>query len=174
MSDGFESFVAEHADRAMRLARLLTGNRHDAEDLVQDAMARALTKWDAIAAARDRYAYFRVLMVNLHTGRNRRVRFRLTSLDHEGGPGSVSHSATSVNGMSYEDRDALSRAVATLPARQQAVLVLRYYEDLDSSEIAQVMGLTQSSVRSAQARALAAIKTTLTQAAASAEGHARD
>lgn len=161
---GYDGFVAGHADRALRLARLLTGNREDAEDLAQEAMARALTKWSAVSRADDRYAYFRTLLVNLHTGRSRRARLRTLPL-HRAPEPVVALDGRPSGRAALEDRDALSRAVAALPARQRAVLVLRFYEDLDVAEVAQAMGLTPSSVRSAQARALASVRDSLDDAA---------
>lgn len=154
MEPSFEAFVTGQLPRIMGLSRLLTGNRADAEDLAQEAFSRAQRKWHRVSAADDPGAYLRRLLVNLHHSRGREQRPPTVAID------AVAHTswATVDPSASVEDVDALRRSLAGLPLRQRTVVVLRYYEDLDTDEIAAAMSLSESSVRSALSRALATLR----------------
>ena len=72
----FDEWVAARGDALYRLAYVLTGNRADAEDAVQDALSRALPRWSRIVEADDPDAYVRRMVVNAHTSWWRRFRRR--------------------------------------------------------------------------------------------------
>jgi RNA polymerase sigma-70 factor (sigma-E family) len=147
----FEAFVAQRMDRLLRLARLLTGNATDAEDLVQNSLLRAHAKWAKIAAADHPDAYLRRLLINVHHSSLRKRRLSVVELE----PHDLSFAS---HDREVAELDALRGSVIRLPIRQRTAVVLRYYEDLDIHEIADAMGLHQSSVRSSLARALSTLR----------------
>jgi RNA polymerase sigma-70 factor (sigma-E family) len=154
----FERFAAEHSARLLRLAHLLTGQRQDAEDLTHDALIRMRSRWSRVAAARSPRAYTDRVLVNLYLSRQRGAAPRALPLHDE----IVHQNATRPDFVaSLADRDAVRTALLELPERQRAVLVLRYYELLDTREIGDVMGIGESSVRSALARGKQSLRTLL-------------
>lgn len=148
-----ELFVREHATVLLRSAVLLVGNKDRAEDLVQETLARLLPQWERVAAAQSPLAYVRRSMVNRFVSQRRLSSSRdLYVWDvPEGLPRA-----------DVADGVALKRAVvqllATLPARQRAALVLRYYDDLPDAEIAAALGCRVATVRSLVGRALQALR----------------
>lgn len=144
----FEEFVGARADALMRYAYVLTGDPHDAADLLQESLVRVRVAWHGIVNKHEPEGYVRTTMARLHISvwRGRR-RERLMSEPPE---------------RVYDD-DALARAEGDdglwlalhgLPRRQRAVLVLRYYESLSDAEIAEVLGISRGTVRSQASRAL--------------------
>ncbi|MFF8955899.1 SigE family RNA polymerase sigma factor [Streptomyces sp. NPDC014894] len=144
----FKAFVVSRWPRMLRTARLLTGNHHDAEDLVQAALAKAYVKWERVQRADDIDAYVWRIMINANADRLRLVRVRewLTS----GFPETAAPDRTD----GIADRSALSAALRGLPPRQRAVVVLRYLEDRSETEVARMLGTRVGTVRSHTARAL--------------------
>lgn len=153
-TDDFEEFVAARGPRLLRVAWLLTGDAHLAEDLLQTVLAKAWPKWPRIAAEHPE-AYLRKALVNTHTSWWRRRWW-----------GEVPHGELpeTAAGDAYESVDleqSLARAVRMLPARQRAVVVLRYFEDLSIAETAAVLGCTDGTVKSQAAKALRTLRTVL-------------
>ncbi len=153
--EDFRSYVAARSPALLRTAYVLTGNRADAEDLLQTALAKTYLAWDRI---RDREAvdgYVRRVMVNTQTSfwRRRKVDERATDMLPEGPPGRDQAADLDLH-------DALWTALSTLPKRQRAMVVLRYYEDLSEAETAQVMGVSVGTVKSTTSRALAKLRDT--------------
>ncbi|MEO3973973.1 SigE family RNA polymerase sigma factor [Streptomyces sp. CAU 1734] len=144
----FQAFVVSRWPRMLRTARLLTGHHHDAEDLVQSALATAYAKWERVVRADDPDAYVWRIMINTNTDRLRRNRARewLTARFPE--------SAAPDRTDRIADRGELMAALHRLPARQRAVIVLRYLEDRSESEVATLLGTRVGTVRSHAARAL--------------------
>jgi RNA polymerase sigma-70 factor (sigma-E family) len=154
-AEGFAEFVAGSLPALLRFGHVLTGSPQEAEDLVQEALAKSLRRWRWVRADNP-VAYTRRVMINTHLTRWRRwgARVRL---------GDVPESATDDAGLQRgEDWDALRRALARLPPRQRAVLVLRYLEDLPDTTIAALLGCSPGTVRSHAARGLAALRPRLT------------
>jgi RNA polymerase sigma-70 factor (sigma-E family) len=149
----FDELVTSSGRRLLRLALMLSGSVHTAEDLVQSALARAYRHWDRVAAADRPEAYLRKMVVNEFLSWRR----RLTSTEV---PVAELLDAAQTDDPSDRQvqRDAMWRLLARLPKQQRAVLVLRYYEDLPDSEIATVLGCSASTVRSNAARALASLR----------------
>ena len=140
----FASFYACEWAAAVRLAGLLTQDARFAEDLAQEAFARVLPKWERIE---NPHAYLRAAVVNAcrsWQSRRRTERDKLPLL-----------ADANVNELGF---DLLADAVAALPYRQRAVLVLRYYLDLKESEIAAALGCRPGTVKSLTSRALAALR----------------
>jgi RNA polymerase sigma-70 factor (sigma-E family) len=147
----FAEFVAQSLPALLRFGHVLTGNPHEAEELVQEALAKSLRRWRRARVA-DPVAYVRRAMVNTHVSQWRRWSARIQLGDV---PEAVSDDAAL---QQSEEWDALRRALALLPARQRAVLVLRYFEDLPDPAIAALLACRDSTVRSLASRGLAALR----------------
>jgi RNA polymerase sigma-70 factor (sigma-E family) len=149
-ADDFAAFVAGHGRRLLHLAELLTGDRHLAEDLTQDVLARAFLRWDRIERD-DPYTYLRRALVNARTDRWRR---RIpVPVDEVWSTEAVPDHATGV-----AVRDGLLRALRGLTMRERGVIALRYYEDLTEEQTARVLGVAVGTVKSTTARALSKLK----------------
>ena len=152
--ESFRSYVAARSPALLRTAYLLTGNRTDAEDLLQTALAKTYLAWDRI---RDREAldgYVRRVMVNTQTSWWRRRKVDAFVTDDL--PEPPSRDATA----DLDLHDALWTALASLSMRQRAMVVLRYYEDLSEAETARVMGVSVGTVKSTTSRALVTLRDT--------------
>src|SRR5215203_5040185 len=154
MAPEFDEWVAARGPGLLRLAYVLTGNRADAEDAVQDALARALPRWEHIRAVGDPDAYVRRMVVNAHTSWWRRFRRRET-------PVAEAFASDVPPTPGAEDRDRVWAACLALPEAQRVAVVLRYYEQLEYAEIAALTGVAQGSVRSRVSRGLAALREAL-------------
>jgi RNA polymerase sigma-70 factor (sigma-E family) len=148
----FESWLVAREHALQRTALLLTGDPHSAQDLVQNTLTKLYLAWDRIEQ-RDRVdAYARRVLVNEHRSTWRRAWRR-----HE----VVSDVLPDAGAPSIEpdvERDAVWAFVASLPPRQRAVIVLRYYEDLTEAETADLLGITRGTVKSQAHKALAALR----------------
>ena len=151
--EDFRSYVAARSPALLRTAYALTGNRADAEDLLQTALAKTYLSWGRIREREAVDGYVRRVMVNTQTSwwRRRRVDERPTGELPERPSG---RDATA----DLDLHDALWTALASLPKRQRAIVVLRYYEDLSEAETAAVMGVSVGTVKSATSRALARLR----------------
>ncbi len=147
-----EALYQAHAVGLIRLAYLMLGDRSAAEDAVQDAFFGLYRHWDRLAGPDRALAYVRTAVLNgcRSALRRRATGRRLATYQ----PPSASAEAAV---LSREERQEVMRAVRRLPARQREALVLRFYLDLPEQEIARLMGLRPSSVRSATHRALKAL-----------------
>jgi RNA polymerase sigma-70 factor (sigma-E family) len=141
----FRAFVAGRSPALLHTARLLASDRHAAEDLVQEALARLVPRWGRVDNPE---AYVRVTLHRLQISRWRR---RITETPRDDTPDRpVEDQSAAVH-----DRIVLTRALAQLTPRQRSVLVCRHIEDLDERETARRLGIRVGSVRSINARALA-------------------
>ena len=154
MTADFDDWVAARGPGLLRLAYVLTGNRADAEDAVQDALSRALPRWERIRSVGDPDAYVRRMVVNAHTSWWRKFRKREAPVADVVPPASV-------DSPPHDERDAVWRACLALPEPQRVAVVLRYYEQLEYAEIAALTGVAEGSARSRVSRGLAALRTTL-------------
>jgi RNA polymerase sigma-70 factor (sigma-E family) len=144
----YEEFVTSRAQTLLRYGYVLTGNPHDAADLLQESLVRLRTAWPRVVNKNDPEAYTRTIMARLHISIWRRRR-RERLVDDMPEPEYVE------SGLEEAEKDPrLWDALAALPRRQRAVLVLRYYEDLADAEIASLLGISRGTVRSQAARAL--------------------
>ena len=146
----FDEWVAARGDALFRLAYVLTGNRHDAEDVVQDALSRALPRWSRIVEADDPDAYVRRMVVNAHVSWWRRFRRR------ESPVAEVRLGETSEPDVDEQDR--VWRACLALPPDQRVAVVLRYYEHREYVEIADLTGVRAGTARSRVSRGLATLR----------------
>src|SRR5437763_1612183 len=126
--ESFDAFVRARLPALLRFAHALTGAPHTAADLVQDALERTGLRWNRIERHGDAEAYVRRAILNGRTSRWRKHR-RETLVDV------VPDRAGAVDTTpDRADRDEVWRLLATLPHRQRAVLVLRYYEDMSEEQ----------------------------------------
>jgi RNA polymerase sigma-70 factor (sigma-E family) len=148
--DEFDGFVAARSAALLRTAFLLTGDWALAEDLLQTALAKSWFAWKRIEGPPEAYVR-KVISTTYVTWWRRRWRaeYPTESLPDAGAPAGTG---------SVEDRDLLWRVLGTLPRRQRAVVVLRYYEDLSEEETAAALGITRGTVKSTASRALAALR----------------
>ncbi|MFJ3906586.1 SigE family RNA polymerase sigma factor [Streptomyces sp. NPDC090025] len=153
-ADGFGEFAVAAWPRLVRTAQLLTGDFHEAEDLVQTTLAKVYGRWRRVPREElDLYVRRALINNNLSRLRRRRVVHLLTPVL----PESLRH-ATAGHAEAVERRTALFAALAELPARQRAVMVLRYWEDLSEPDIAAVLGCSLGTVKTHARRGLAALR----------------
>jgi RNA polymerase sigma-70 factor (sigma-E family) len=152
----WEALIVTSSPALLRFALMLTGSKHEAEDLFQATFARACRHGERIAAMDAPGAYLRRVMVNEHTSRRRRRRPATVSIDDVPTP-------TAPEGSTLDERDEAWRWLATLPRLQRAVLVLRIYEDLPDDEIADLVGCSRATVRSHASHGIAALRVLLTK-----------
>jgi len=149
----FAAYMAARQPSLLRTAYLLTGNRHTAEDLVQTAFAKLYLSWDRVQRRELIDGYVRRILVNEHNSLWRRA-FTRREVVAEELPQTMAPPDRHDDGESA----ALWAFVSTLPRRQRAVVVLRYYEDLSEAETAEVLGISVGTVKSQASRALAALR----------------
>ncbi|WEH31670.1 SigE family RNA polymerase sigma factor [Streptomyces sp. AM 3-1-1] len=151
----FESYVRARGAGLLRTARSLTPNPYDAEDLLQTALAKTFSAWERIEDHGAVDGYVRRALVNTRTSqwRKRRVdEYSCAELpEPEPLPATDPAEAQAM-------RDAMWHAVLRLPARQRAMVTLRYYEDLSEAQTAEVLGVSVGTVKSAVSRALAKLR----------------
>jgi RNA polymerase sigma-70 factor (sigma-E family) len=147
----FDDFVVGSSGRLLRVAQLLTGDAGRAEDLVQDAYARAFLRWDRIRAD-DPWAYVRRCVVNGYTDWWRRRPWREQPY---GDVAALPAGSTSPDPATRTaDHAALSLALGQLTRRERAVVVLRYYADLSEAQIGAALGMNTGTVKSTSLRAM--------------------
>ncbi|WP_425555531.1 SigE family RNA polymerase sigma factor [Kitasatospora kazusensis] len=152
----------------VQTAYLLTGDFHEAEDLVQTTLAKVYPQWRRIRAE-TAASYLRRALVNNNRSRVRRRRVGHLLMPFL--PDTPAPAAAAPG----EDRDPLVAALAGLPERQRAVVVLRYWEDLSVEEVAFELGCSVGTVKSQASRALGKLRAdpTLTDHAADLLGATR-
>jgi RNA polymerase sigma-70 factor (sigma-E family) len=152
--EDFQGFFAQHYERLCRLGFLLTGDPAQAEELAQDALVRTWRRWRLVGKPDNPETYARKVLVNRHRSLLRRAlveaRYRYRDRPTEG-----------AGDEHREDAIVLWAATRRLPRRQQAVLVLRYYEDLSEAEIARVLGIPVGTVKTLARRGLARLRRSL-------------
>lgn len=147
----YVEFVTARWPALFRLAYLLAGSEHAAEDLLQTSLMKVFVGWEKVQRTESPEAYVRRIVVNsaISDGRRRLRRPEVVAdvLPERPDPD---------HGESVGERDELWPLVEALPPRQRAVVVLRYYEDLSEAQIADVLGCAPGTVKS---QASAALKT---------------
>ena len=151
---GFEAFAAARAGALYRTAWLLTGDHQLAEDLVQESLARVFVRWRRISRMDHPAAYARRVLVTTHisTQRLRRNQER---------PSDLAPPDRAGLGDDPELRLTLRAGLDQLDGTDRAVLVLRYWEDLDVQTTAGLLGMSTSNVRTRSVRALQRLREAL-------------
>lgn len=146
----FEEFVIARRDALLRTAYLLTGDHHDAEDLVQSALIKVVPKWARIKDHPE--PYVRQVLARESVNRWRSRRWREVTTD--GVPEAMHHDDSTDS----TDRIALLEDLRRLSPRQRAVLVLRYFDDLTEANTAAALGISVGSVKSSVRDGLACLR----------------
>jgi RNA polymerase sigma-70 factor (sigma-E family) len=148
--EGLDALIAERGSALLGTAVLLTGSRVAGEDLLQAALERLVRHWGRVHS--DKEGYLRRTMYHLAVDQWRSRRRRpevLAAVEPPGQPDGTD---------AIHLRHALVQALATLPPRQRAVLVLRYWEQLSEAEAAEVLGCSVGTVKSTASRGLARLR----------------
>jgi len=152
MEDEFREFVAARSAALLRTAFLLAGDWATAEDLLQTALTKTYLAWKRLGEIEAVEPYARRVLVNTATSWWRR-RW------HGERPTEVLPERAAPDRLDEQlDRDVLWRHVKALPARQRAVLVLRFYEDLSEAQTASLLGISVGTVKSQTSRALGTLR----------------
>lgn len=155
MQVSFSAFASARAAALLRFAYLLTGDHHHAEDLLQTVLAEVYLRWDRMHFPGPE-AYVRRALINTYISWSRRSSwFERPVARVPDRPARIDDRA--------EDHEDLWRHLRDLPARQRAVVVLRFYEDLSVHETAQILGISSGSVKSHTSRALDALRVQLSE-----------
>ncbi|WP_374192819.1 SigE family RNA polymerase sigma factor [Streptomyces sp. MBT62] len=152
----FSSYMRARQPVLLRTARSLTANASDAEDLLQTALTKTYVAWERIEDHRALDGYVRRALLNTRTSqwRKRKVdEFACEELPEPETGGGAEDPAEQ-----QALHDAMWRAIAKLPDRQRAMVVLRYYEDLSEVQTAEVLGVSVGTVKSAVSRALGKLR----------------
>ena len=150
----FEEYVAHRGPALLRLATLVTGNEADAQDAVQDALSRALTRWDRIVLADDPDAYVRRMVLNAHTSAWRRFRRNESPVALVRTDDALERTDPEAVGLAHLDHVRVWSACRALPHDQRVAVVLRFYEQLSYAEIATLTEVAEATARSRVHRAL--------------------
>lgn len=148
----FRDYVAARGRALLRSACLMTGNLPDAEDLVQSALAKTYQAWDRIEDRGALDGYVRRAMINTHISWWRRRRIDEYPTDELPDLPVADHASDS------DLHDSLRQAIDRLPQRMRAAVVLRYFEDMTEAEVAEVLGISQGTVKSTVSRAVAKLR----------------
>jgi RNA polymerase sigma-70 factor (sigma-E family) len=147
----FREFMVTRWPGLVRLGYVLTGDRWLAEDLAQTALAGACRAWWRVKRADDPDAYVRRILINAS---NRQFRRRRPAEEARPVPeGSLADPAAEA-----VQRSDLMAALRELAPRQRAVIVLRYWADLNDAQVAALLGCSEGTVRSQAWRALAQLR----------------
>jgi RNA polymerase sigma-70 factor (sigma-E family) len=151
---------AEHALGLVRLAFIMLGDQAAAEDVVQDAFVGLYRRWDSLADTSHPLAYVRASVLNgCRSARRRQSRRGLFGIGLSQPPAESAEARALVS----EEHRPVVTAIRRLPRRQREALLLRYYLNKSEDEVAQTMGISRGTVKSATSRALAAIGRILTE-----------
>ncbi|MGC9537071.1 SigE family RNA polymerase sigma factor [Streptomyces sp. UG1] len=153
----FTSYVRARQPVLLRTARSLTANPSDAEDLLQTALTKTYVAWERIEDHRALDGYVRRALLNTRTSQWRKRKVDEFACDELPEPEPVAgQDADPAEQQALHD--AMWRAIMRLPARQRAMVVLRYYEDLSEVQTAEVLGVSVGTVKSAVSRALGKLR----------------
>lgn len=157
----FAEVFAAHHPEALRLAFLLCGDRHRAEDITADAFVKLYRRWSRGGIENPR-AYLRRTVVNEVSSKFRRLALERREAARRSGD----DRGTRAPDDQLADADAVATALAALPQRQRTAVVLRYYADLPEREAAALMGVSVGTVKSSVSRGLDRMKTLLAEGVA--------
>jgi RNA polymerase sigma-70 factor (ECF subfamily) len=159
IDEDFRQFVAVRSAGLLRTAYLMVGDWAHAEDVLQTALTKTYLAWRRLGGIEAVDSYARRVVVTTATSWWRR-RW------HSERPSSELPEQSVDPSDGWAEREALWGHVRALPARQRAVLVLRYYEDLTETQTADILGVSVGTVKSQTARALRTLRARLAASAA--------
>jgi RNA polymerase sigma-70 factor (ECF subfamily) len=149
----FDEFFAANRHRLFTALCLTTGDRHEAEEITQDAFVRVFERWPAVSQMEDPSGYLFVTGMNLFRRRTKRSKFSAALPMQR----STADSAFDA----IDDRDVLVRALRALPPRQRAAVVMTMILDVPSHEAAKVLRIKDSTVRTLAAQARSQMRLTI-------------
>jgi RNA polymerase sigma-70 factor (sigma-E family) len=149
----FGEYVRSRSHALLRAAQAMTGNRADAEDLVQATLVKAYQSWDRIDDDAALDTYVRRVMVNTHISGWRRRRVDEYPTDE------IPDAPSDGDATRDSDlRDVVQRALDRLPRQMRAAVMLRFYDDMTEPEVAAALGVSVGTVKSTVARAVAKLR----------------
>lgn len=154
----FDEFAREQLPGLIRFAAALTGERQQAQDLAQETLVRAYLKWHRVSSTDRPELYLRRMLVNGYRSWRRRWYQRVVQPSQQPEPPDGLATAVADPAGRIADRDRLAGLLAGLGRQQRAAIVLRFYEDLDDTEIANVLGCAPATVRGYISRGLATLR----------------
>jgi RNA polymerase sigma factor (sigma-70 family) len=146
----FEEFFGSEHGRLFGALCLVTGNRHEAEEIMQDAFLRLWERWDRVSGLDDPSGYLFRTAMNVFRNRSRRAALMLRR--------TMNLAPTEDALRTIEDREAVGRALRNLTSSQRAAVVLTGYLGLTSEEAGRILGMKAGTVRTLATRARAAIR----------------
>ena len=149
----YREFVVARLDRLRRTAYLLCRDWHTADDLVSITLSKLYRHWSRAAAAVSLDAYVRGILTHAWLDEQRRPWRRE---DATAEPPDRPHIDPDTG--AWAERAALSKLLTALPPRQRAVVVLRFYCDLSVTETAEILGISEGTVKSQSARGLEVLR----------------
>ncbi|RKT17633.1 RNA polymerase sigma-70 factor (sigma-E family) [Streptomyces sp. 1114.5] len=152
--EGFTDYVASRSGWLRKVAYLLCGDWHRADDLVQETITKLYVNWARARRVENLDGYARRVLVNTFLGEQRTAWWRRT-VRTDGEPETVAVA------LDLDTSLDLRRALAALPPRQRATVVLRYYCDLSIDQAAEAMACSPGNVKSQSSRALEALRRAL-------------
>jgi RNA polymerase sigma factor (sigma-70 family) len=160
LDESFEALVLAHQDRLFTIAHRIGGDRHDAEELVQDAFVRAYRAMAGYPPARIRDLRLRgwLTTILLNAGRNRRRIRRVSTVELAFEPGAEPAADPLTR---RDERDTWARLLGALSPAQRTAVVLRHVDGLSYAEIADALGRPEGTVKAHVHRGLAALRTAL-------------
>jgi RNA polymerase sigma-70 factor (sigma-E family) len=154
----FTAYATTAWPRLVRIAHMLTGDFHEAEDLVQTTLVKVHARWRHLTRT-ETDVYVRRALVNNNLSRIRKRRVVHLLMPFLAEPGSRTDAGTDAgHGAAVERRVLLHQALDTLSARQRAVMILRYYDDLSDQDIAKVLDCSLGTVKTHARRGLTALR----------------
>jgi RNA polymerase sigma-70 factor (sigma-E family) len=154
----FDEFAAAAADGLLRTAYLITADKGEAEDLVQECFFTVAKHWPRVRGMHQPTAYARRVLVNLAVRESKQQRRRQAELNND----PIDIAADWVELDLIGSREELRNALGQLTSRQRAVLVLRYFHDLSEEQTAHTLGCTVGTVKSTASRSLAQLRLLIT------------
>lgn len=154
--EDYVEYVNARLPALKRLAFLLCGDDHRADDLVQESVTKLYTRWHSARNASNLDSYVRSIVIRTHIDNGRRPWSRVRLFSQPPDRGCADSSGA-------EDRTVLRAALAALPAGQRAVLVLRFLCDLPVSEVSELLGCSPGTVKSQTSHGLTNVRQALTR-----------
>jgi RNA polymerase sigma-70 factor (sigma-E family) len=147
----YVEFVSSRLPSLRRLAYALCGDWHRADDILQTSLTKAYLKWSAVRSSQNPDQYMRAIVVNTFLSERRTAWSRVRLGDPP--PETAAPDTGNV-----EDRTVLRQALARVPKRQRAVLILRFINDLGVAEVAEILHCGEGTVKSQTAHGLASLR----------------
>jgi RNA polymerase sigma-70 factor (sigma-E family) len=162
----YTAYVHARVPTLRRVAYLLSGNAHDADDLVQETITKLYARWSRLSGVHNLDGYVHTMLVRTFLDEKRRGWWRVRLFGGTPEPPPEPDSGS-------EDRAVIRAALAKVPPRQQAVLVLRFLCDQPVAEVARILGCSEGTVKSQTSHGLNALRKLLPELTSADTGRAR-